>query len=245
MIVPVNHERLESERRFFDEKYLDDRLPLNGFYDLSNVRRGYLRRILGECEGRRVLEYGCGKGSSAFVLADRGAQVVGIDISETAITVARAKGRGRDNPHFQLGNAEQLEFDDASFDMVCGVSILHHLDIVAALRELKRVLRPGGLGVFYEPLAYNPAVNVYRRMTPGLHTPDEHPLRRKDLMAMSQEFEKVNVRFADLFALGAIPFLGIPGGKALLRLLESADRLAMTLPGLRWWGAVVLIELQA
>ncbi len=245
MIAAVSDDRFAAERQFFDQQYRDERPPLNGFYDVSGARRDYAERVLHDCAGRQVLEYGCGTGSYAFALAERGARVVGIDISETAIELARGKGFPADNPRFQLGNAEELAFDDAVFDIVCGTSILHHLDIDRAIRELKRVLKPGGRGVFYEPVAYNPAVNLYRSLTPQLHTPDEHPLRRGDLKSMSRFFEHVTLRFADFFALGAIPFLRFPGGRSLLRILEAADRLAMNVPALRWWGAVVLIELRA
>jgi SAM-dependent methyltransferase len=241
----VSDDRLASERRFFDEEYRNERPALNGFYELSGVRRDYAVRILADCAGRDVLEYGCGTGSYAFDLAARGATVIGIDISHTAIEVARGESEGQGNPHFQIGNAEALEFPDASFDLVCGTSIIHHLDVNVALAELKRVLRPGGRAVFYEPVAYNPAVNLYRWLTPQLHTPDEHPLTRADLARMSSSFRRAEFRFADLFALGAIPFLRFPGGGVLLRIGETLDRVAMVVPGLRWWGAVVVIELHA
>jgi SAM-dependent methyltransferase len=241
----VSDQRLAAEQRFFDEQYRDERPPLNGFYDASGARRDFSERILRDCAGKHVLEYGCGTGSYAFALADGGASVVGIDISNTAIEMARAKGYPPDNPRFQLGNAEALEFADGSFDVVCGTSILHHLDIDRAMSELRRVLKPGGRGIFYEPVAYNPAVNFYRRLTPHLHTEDEHPLKRADLQAMSRAFTRADFRFGDFFALGAIPFLRFPGGRFLLRIGEAADRLAMRVPGLRWWGAVVVIELQA
>ena len=241
----MDDDRLAAEQRFFDEQYRKDSGSLNGFYEVSGARREYAKRILRDCAGKRVLEYECGTGSYAFALADRGAAVTGIDISSTAIELARARGYPPENPEFRLGNAEALEFADGSFDVVCGTSILHHLDIERALRELRRVLRPGGRAVFYEPVAYNPVVNLYRLLTPHLHTLDEHPLTRADLQAMTENFGRLDARFADFFALAAIPALRLPGGTALLRVLEAADRIAMRVPGLRWWGAVVVIELHA
>ncbi len=59
-----------------------------------------------------------------------------------------------------LGNAEQMPFRDGSFDAVYGSSILHHLNIDAALAEVHRVLRPGGRIVFAEPNILNPQVAV-------------------------------------------------------------------------------------
>lgn len=244
-MTAVSDDRLSAEKNFFDAQYRDERPPLNGFYDLSGARRDYSARILDHCSGKTVLEYGCGTGSYAFELAARGASVTGIDISETAIEVARARAAATGNPAFELGNAEALAFPDQSFDLVCGTSIIHHLDVERAVTELRRVLKPGGRAVFYEPVAYNPAVNLYRWLTPQLHTPDEHPLTRADLRQMSRAFRDSDIRFADFFALGAIPLLRFPGGRLLLRLAEAADRIVMRVPALRWWGAVVVIELHA
>jgi SAM-dependent methyltransferase len=239
------HERLAAERDFFDAQYRIEQPPLNGFYAASGVRREYERKVLANCAGLRVLEYGCGTGSNAFALAARGAKVIGVDISNTAIELARHQAAASDNLRFQLGDAEALDFPPETFDLVCGTSILHHLDIERALTELKRVLKPGGRAIFYEPLAYNPLINLYRRMTPHLHTRDEHPLNKRDLGAMSERFGRVAFRFADLLALAAIPVLQLPGGRAILRGLERADQIVMRVPGLRWWGAVVLIEIYA
>jgi SAM-dependent methyltransferase len=240
-----NDARLRSEQQFFDEQTRSSAPPLNGFYDLSQVRRDYASRLLRGCAGKDVLEYGCGTGSYAFVLADHGARVTGIDISPGAIEVARSHGYPPDNPRFIVGNAEALEFPNGSFDLVCGTSILHHLSLETAAKELQRVLRPGGRGIFYEPVAYNPIVNLYRLLTPHLHTPDEHPLTHGDLALLARYFGSSNHRFGDLAALVAIPLLRVPGGRLLLRAGELLDLPLLRVPGLRWMGAVVIIELMA
>ena len=79
-----------------------------------------------------VLEYGCGPGTRAFELADRGAVVHGIDISPVAIELARSEANRRgvsDRTTFSVMNAEALEFTPGTFDLVCGTSIIHHLDV--------------------------------------------------------------------------------------------------------------------
>ena len=105
-------------------------------------------------------------------------------------------------PQFHLGDAHQLPFPDARFDVVFGGSILHHLDFPRALDEIYRVLRPGGRIVFREPLNINPAAKLVRALTPKARTPDEHALRRADLRMISERFQTSHY-YAQLLAVPA------------------------------------------
>ena len=87
--------------------------------------------------------------------------------------------------------AESLEFPDESFDFVFGNGLLHHVDIEAALREVYRVLRKKGKAVFSEPLAYNPVIQIYRRMARNVRTPTERPLTLHDIHTMERVFPRV------------------------------------------------------
>ena len=109
---------------------------------------GYLLAAL--CPGQRLLDVGCGPGTITIDLAARVApgSVVGLDRSQRVVEVARdaARSAGATNVAFQVGDVYALPFDDASFDVVHAHQVLQHLtDPVAALRELRRVTRPGGL----------------------------------------------------------------------------------------------------
>lgn len=100
--------------------------------------------------GMRVLDVGCGPGSITCDLAERVAPgtVVGIDRSEDALTEARrtAAARGVAGASFDVGDVYHLDFDDDSFDVVHAHQVLQHLvHPVAALREMRRVCRPGGI----------------------------------------------------------------------------------------------------
>lgn len=240
-------DRKAAERDFFNDSYaLQHEQGLNGFYELSRGVRVFAETVLRDCAGLDVLEYGCGTGGHAFPLAERGANVTGIDISDVAVDRARQRIDGSHRLRFEVADAEALPFADATFDLVCGTSILHHLDLPKALLEIRRVLRQGGRGVFYEPVGYNPAANLYRRFTPQLHTEDEHPLRRSDFALMGSRFAQVNLHFFDLLSVGAIPFLRWPGGVPLLRLMEGLDRLVLSaLPPVRLLANVVVIEMTA
>ena len=85
---------------------------------------------------------------------------------------------------------ERLTYPDNSFDMAVGFAILHHLDIPLALSQLRRVLKPGGRAFFAEPLASNPLIRVYRRLTPQYRTPDETPIDLPTLRAQLRSFSR-------------------------------------------------------
>ena len=99
--------------------------------------------------GMDLLDVGCGPGTITIDLAGRVAPgtVVGIDRADEVIVQADElrRSRGAENVRFSTGDVYALELDDASFDVVHAHQVLQHLrDPVGALRELRRVLRPGG-----------------------------------------------------------------------------------------------------
>jgi SAM-dependent methyltransferase len=99
--------------------------------------------------GQRLLDVGCGPGTITADLAQRVApgRVTGLDAEEAMVARAAAVAheRGLTNVDFTTGDIHALEFDDATYDVVHAHQVLQHvLDPVAALRELRRVCRPGG-----------------------------------------------------------------------------------------------------
>lgn len=122
------------------------------------VARGDLR------PGRRALELGCGTGIFLEKVARSGASIHGLDLSEDLLAKARTRLAGFANVTLDQGNAEQMPYEPESFDAVYGSSVLHHLDLDAALAEVHRVLRPGGRLIFAEPNILNPQVAVMFRL---------------------------------------------------------------------------------
>lgn len=186
---------VERERRFFDAK------------DQAYSRvRGWITRAIGEFNredemhryydprGKRVLDYGCGEGRLSFSLAEDGARTVtGFDISEVRVKKAREEAQLRHlRPRmgFLVADAHRMGLRDEMFDLIVGQKILHHLDLEAALRELRRVLRLGGSAVFVEPLWHNPLLRLGRALTPSARTPDEHPLSASDWDLCAQVFSR-------------------------------------------------------
>jgi ubiquinone/menaquinone biosynthesis C-methylase UbiE len=96
----------------------------------------------GGLEGARILDVGCGTGQHAAILADHfGCRIAGVDPSKGMLERARAKLPDAD---LRLGIAEQLPFDDDSFDAALTMLAVHHFDRSRAFPEIRRVLVPGG-----------------------------------------------------------------------------------------------------
>jgi 2-polyprenyl-6-hydroxyphenyl methylase/3-demethylubiquinone-9 3-methyltransferase len=109
---------------------------------------GEIARALGD-GACRVLDLGCGGGLLSNYLAERGHRVIGIDPTAENLTVARANDRSR-TAIYELGDAGELPYDRHSFDVVCAMDLLEHIeDPERVIAEASRVLRPGGLFVFH------------------------------------------------------------------------------------------------
>ncbi|WP_035051976.1 class I SAM-dependent methyltransferase [Andreprevotia chitinilytica] len=96
----------------------------------------------------RALDLGCGAGHVSFVVAPHVAHVTAYDLSAPMLDVvaSSAAERGLRNIDIQQGAAEQMPFPDATFDLVCTRYSAHHwMDVPAALKEIRRVLKPDGV----------------------------------------------------------------------------------------------------
>lgn len=246
----MTDERLAREASFHDHAHLSGaRTAAAKFYAVTRAsRRDYWDLISRDVAGMRILEYGCGTGTSAFDLARCGANVVGIDISPVRIDQARQRSSIEglsDRLDFQVGDAEHLPFDDESFDRIVGGAILHHLDLGLAYPEIARVLNPGGFAAFVEPLGHNPAINWYRSRTPSMRTADEHPLLTSDIDAARRLFSSVRVGYYHLFALGVVPLRNTLLFRPALAIGEGLDRVVMrAVPRIRplAWQAIIQLE---
>ena len=111
-------------------------------------------RVLGRrglrYEGLEVLDLGCGGGLMSEAYARRGARVTGIDPSSMSLQAARSHARQSQlSIRYAEGSGEAIPSPGASFDLVSCCDVLEHVDdLDAVLREIARVLRPGGLFFF-------------------------------------------------------------------------------------------------
>lgn len=160
-------EDLQSTREFWDSN------PCGIHADYAEQRRQrylmepWLPEVLAGLAARHpsILEVGCGQGIDSTVLCALmapGSRYTGIDYSPTSVDIARGNAQGlaahlNVTPEYSVGNAESLAFADNQFDAVYSMGVIHHTaDEASAIREVFRVLQPGGTATIF----------LYRRFTP-------------------------------------------------------------------------------
>jgi SAM-dependent methyltransferase len=194
---------------------------------------------LGSVAGATVLDFGCGAGEETVYLAKMGARVTAIDISPKGIELTRARAEANgvaDAVHACIMCCDPTEFSDASFDVVHGFGILHHIGLHAGLTEVHRVLKSGGRGVFWEHMG-NSALIERLRPTEGRATAGERPIRWSEITAIAPLFQSVEVRAFHLFSR-----LRLHLTAARHPLVKRVDHALLSmLPALRYFASGVVM----
>lgn len=214
---------LESVKDFWEahvnnEQYtLQERASETYFQEIERQRyrwHDHLSDLFRDLRGSsgRLLEIGCGVGVDSIRLARCGFQVTAIDLTESALTVARRFAELRGVAiEFRLGNAEALEFEDASFDAAYSFGVLHHTpDIERAVSELRRVLKPGATAyvmLYHRKSLVNTAHRLFRlpyESPRGLkdHCPVVYTFTKASARKLFGEFSRVEIRVAYPFTYG-------------------------------------------
>ncbi|MBW3541419.1 MAG: class I SAM-dependent methyltransferase [Planctomycetes bacterium] len=211
--------------------------------DYTN-RALWLRRLhdwFGPLEGRSILDLGCGHNPTPLYFALAGARrVAACDVSPKALACVAAVAsefKVTDRVSIHQTPAERLPFDDASFDLVHGLGVLHHLDLERAAPEIARVLKPGGRGGFVDPLGHNLLLEFARDYLPyrWKHSVKgtDRPLRYADIRRFGRHFDSCHWE--------GMGFLWIPvawmfgrGRSRMTRMADAVDTcLLSVLPFLR------------
>ena len=213
-----------------------------------------LYRILARfVPGKRVLDYGCGHGMHAETIARMGAkEVVGIDLSEESLAIARERIRRaglEGKVSFRAMDAEQLELPENSFDVVFDGGVFSSIDVRKAYEQIARVLKPGGYLIGIETFGHHPLANLKRWLNAkrGVRTAwaAAHIMKMQDLETARGYFEPEEVRFFHFLGLLALPFSRLPGGALLAALANALDRvLFAVVPVLKRYGFKVVFVLK-
>jgi 2-polyprenyl-3-methyl-5-hydroxy-6-metoxy-1,4-benzoquinol methylase len=194
--------RLADEARFADQAYARyaHELQLNPAVFKKYAEpttdwdwRQYGAKLLGSVKGCRVLDYGCGQGEEAVYLAMMGAHVTAVDISPVGIELT--KERARRNGVADRVSAAQMrcdptEFADESFDVIHGFGILHHVGLRTGMMEAKRLLKPGGRGLFFEHMG-NSRMIEWLRPKEKNYTKGERPVKWDEIQKLQPEFSRM------------------------------------------------------
>lgn len=250
-------ERLAIEAEFSDREYQDaiQNLNLNDYmfslykppYRLWQPR-SYAASLFGDLAGKKILDYGCGIGEESLYFALLGAaEVQAVDISQVGVDVTnrRAAHHGMSNRiHASIQDALNMKFPDATFDMVHGLGILHHLDLEPSFNELARVMKPGARAIFIEHIGN---FDFIQDQLKGFLRWDKHateterPLKNKDIRRLSSRYFD-EVRIKEFTLLGRLRRVIRPLGSTLVEKID--DRILSLVPPLRPLGAKGVVYLK-
>jgi hypothetical protein len=215
--------RKQEEATFHDAyraDHWDDSVHESGnlrFYQAAEPMSRFLRAWIGrECRDKTVLDYACG-GGAGFGQVTR----------------------------FLQRDCEATQLPSESFDRILCLGMLHHLDLRRAFPELHRLLRAGGKILCVEALHYNPAIRLYRRLTPQYRTgwESEHILSLRDVRYARQWFEVESMRY---FCLASPLFTLLPVGRLRrvgIAIGHALDAVFTRTPGLQLWSWQFAFEL--
>jgi SAM-dependent methyltransferase len=122
------------------------------FVGRRQIIRSFLERLFRDVKASEhstvnILDVGCGTGANLEMLSEFGV-AEGVDVSTEALSFCQARGL----QNVKLGAAEALPYEDDSFDLVTGLDVVEHLDDdLAGLKEMRRILRPGGRALLFVP----------------------------------------------------------------------------------------------
>lgn len=126
----------------------------------TRVKAGYIvdlaKAQFGDTRALRILDVGCGVGNFHGLLAGQFGSITGVDVS--AESIEQAQRRHPANAYVAY-DGERLPFEDGSFDVAYAVCVMHHVPVPMwpnFAAEMRRILRPGGLGMVFEHNPYNP-----------------------------------------------------------------------------------------
>lgn len=241
---PLARREAEFHDAWASSTEIDDVLVRECFEAPTAIENQFILSRMGPLRGKKLLDIGAGLGESSVYFALQGAKVTTVDVSprmvETALRIGKKFGVELEG---RVSEGENLNVPPESYDLIYIANTIHHVQDRASLFErMRAALKPGGMFFSYDPLAYNPAINIYRRMATQVRTPDEAPLSVTDIRLARKYFSNVGHR--EFWITGLTLFAKY---YLLDRVHPNADRywkriLREKRENLRWWIPLAKID---
>ena len=172
----------------------------------------YIFKSLGGARGLRgktILDIGCGLGEASVYFALKGAKVTALDLSSGMLKLTSKLAKINNiKVKTHLASSENFNMPpNKKFDIIYAGNCLHHSNISQTLSKIIIYLKKGGIFFSWDPLQYNPLINIYRKIATKVRTVDEHPLTYKDIKLIKRKFEKTTIKYFWFFTLVIFVFM--------------------------------------
>lgn len=171
----------------------------------------FISRKLGKLKGKKILDIGCGLGEASVYFASKGASVTALDLSPEMLSATeKLAQRYRVKVKTIQAAVEYLNIPkNQQYDVIYAGNLFHHVDINATLGKLLPHLKRDGILVCWEPVKYNPIINIYRRIARNVRSDDESPLGIEDIHKFRKYFSNVQTHWFWLTTLLIFCYMAI------------------------------------
>ncbi|MEI8201739.1 MAG: class I SAM-dependent methyltransferase [Bacteroidota bacterium] len=189
-----------------------------------------IKQLLDNKTGLHILDFGCGTGVHHYFVEDYPIKLIGIDIAEKAIELARLHAHKLNLPaEYIVMDCEDTSFENDTFDLILDYGAFSSLDISKAFPEIIRILKPSGKLISIETLGHNPITNLKRKINVYKNKrtlwASSHIMKMKDWKNFSCQFQSYKVQYFGLSTLLVLPILLMCKGKLANFILKTHERI--------------------
>ena len=194
--------KLHTKEKAFHDGWANsvdlETIKINEFFESPvAVENNFIMNQIGSLKGKKILDVGCGLGESAVYFALKGAIVTASDLSPKMIECATRLADKYDvKIKTKIASAEELSGEIEKYDIIYVANLLHHIvEKEDFIKNMNKILKKGGYFCSWDPVKYNPVINIYRKIATKVRTEDERPLGFKEINLIQKSFSKSQISF--------------------------------------------------